>query len=41
MRVSENRNLSNKHYQSGLLENQLKPYLKIKFSAYIKRAILF
>ena len=41
MRESEKRNLLKKHYQSGLLENQFKPYLKIKFSAYIKRAILF
>jgi hypothetical protein len=39
--VVENKNLSNNRYKSGILEHKLKPYLQIRFSNYLKRALLF
>ena len=37
--VIENKNLSNNRYKSGILEHKLKPYLQIRFSNYLKRAL--
>jgi DNA-binding helix-hairpin-helix protein with protein kinase domain len=39
--VRESKSLTNRRYKLGMLENRLKPYLKIELSTYIRRAILF